>query len=136
MVAFLLISHQFIFLHRNRHDRVTKLLRIYHAVTMVCCISSTTWRALSSLRITQCRDRSKKRCKRMKKPTALSSKNPKDRVVEFPNEGLIVNNGELFCTLCDKQLLTKQSILVQHLGSKRHVVDMVNRCLVTMFASL
>ena len=93
-------------------------------------------RTLARKRTLKCHDPTKKRCKRMKKPTALSSKNPKDRVVEFPNEGLIVNNGELFCTLCDKQLLTKQSILVQHLGSKKHVVDMINRYLVTMFAPL
>ena len=50
----------------------------------------------------------------MKNPTTLSSKKFKDIVVEFPNESLNVNNGELFCTLCDKQLLTKRSILVKY----------------------
>ena len=81
---------------------------------------------LAKKRTIKCRDPTKKRYKRVKKSTALNSKKPKDRVLEFPNKGLIVNNGEIFCKLCDKQLLTKRSILVQHLRSKKHVVNKIN----------
>ena len=86
-------------------------------------------------RTTKCRDPTKRRYKRMKRSTTLNSKNPKDTVVEFPNEGLIVNYGELFCALFDKQFLTKRSILVQYLGCKKQAVNKINCYLVTMFVS-
>ena len=56
---------------------------------------------LARERTIKCRDPTKGRYKRMKRSTTRNSKKLKDTVVEFPNEGLIVNNGELLCSLCD-----------------------------------
>ena len=80
-------------------------------------VSSASVERLFSLVASQLHDNQK-----MKSPTTLSSKKFKDIAVEFPDESLIVNNGELFCTLYDKQLLTKRSLLV----------NIINRFLVAM----
>jgi len=45
---------------------------------------------------------------------------PKERVSQYPQSGLTVDNGELFCTYCRQIVKTKKSTVEDHLGSLKH----------------
>ena len=77
---------------------------------------------LARKRIVKIRDPSKKKYRRIESKSA-AFKSPRDRIQEFPQEFLIVNNSHLYCSLCDKQLDTKRSIVKNHLQSKKHLVS-------------
>ena len=77
---------------------------------------------LARKRIVKMRDPSKKKYGRIESKSA-AFKSPKDRINEFPQEFLIVNNSHLYCALCDKQLDTKRSIVLNHLRSEKHLVS-------------
>ncbi len=55
--------------------------------------------------------RKKSRGQGSSEPKSVS---PRDRVTEFPEEGLTVSNGKLFCSACREELSLRKNIVANH----------------------
>ncbi len=63
--------------------------------------------------------RNKSRGQGSSEPKSLS---PRDRVTEFPEEGLTVSNGKLFCSACREELSLRKNIVANHISSNKHKI--------------
>ncbi len=43
-------------------------------------------------------------------------------MTEFPEEGLTVSNGKLFCSACREELSLRKNIVANHISSNKHKI--------------
>ena len=50
-----------------------------------------------------------------------TEKTLKKRLVQFPNQGLEIRDGSLYCCACQKSVTSAKGNLGQHLANKKHI---------------
>ena len=69
------------------------------------------------------------------KSKSLATISPKDRVEEFPNNHLTVQNNGLFCLACREPVTCKKSGIADHIGCPKYARNaerLANKRLLTM----